>query len=226
MPSALIIGASRGIGHELARQYLRDGWRVIATARKPEDIAALAALGAETHTLDVNNVEAVAGLGWKLDGEQLEVAILNAGVYGPRHDGFPTQGDFDQVMHTNVLAAMRLLPILAPMVCAAKGKGGGKLAVLSSRMGSLSERSSPGGSLYRASKAALNSVLIDTALSFGDRGATCVALHPGWVRTDMGGAGADLAVEDSAAGIRRTLAALPASPRAVYRNYDGTPISW
>ncbi|MBY0242601.1 MAG: SDR family oxidoreductase [Burkholderiaceae bacterium] len=229
MPSALIIGASRGIGHELVRQYLRDGWRVIATARKPDDVNALAAMGAHAHGLDVTNVEAVAGLGWKLDGEQLDVAILNAGVFGPRHDGFPLQTDFDQVMHTNVLAAMRLLPIMAPWVAAAFDKKNGKhgkLAVLSSRMGSLSERNHPSGSLYRASKAALNSVLIDTALTFGPQGVTCVALHPGWVQTDMGGAGADITVEESATGIRHTLATLPASPTATYRNYDGTEIGW
>ena len=222
MATALVIGASRGIGLELVKQYRADGWRVIATARKQEDYDALAALGAEPHKLDVNNVEAVAGIGWKLDGEELDVAILNAGVYGPRHDGFPMETDFNSVMHTNVLAAMRLLPIIAPMVSAAKGK----LAVLSSRMGSLSERNSPSGSLYRASKAALNSVLIDTALVHGKQGATCVAFHPGWVRTDMGGDSADLSVEESAAGIRNTLATLPASDRATYRNYDGTTIGW
>ena len=222
MAAALIIGASRGIGLEMARQYLAGGWRVIATARRAEDVDTLAAMGAEAHALDVTDVEACAGLGWKLDGEELNVAILNAGVYGPRHDGFPLRTDFDSVMHTNVLAAMRLLPIIAPMVGAARGK----LAVLSSRMGSLSERNNPTGSLYRASKAALNSVLIDTALTFGKQGATCVAFHPGWVRTDMGGAGADISAEESAAGIRATLAALPASDTAVYRNYDGTTIGW
>lgn len=224
MATALIIGASRGIGLELVKQYRNDGWRVIATARKQEDCDALAALGAEPHKLDVTNLEAVAGIGWKLDGEELDVAILNAGVYGPRHDGFPAQADFDAVMHTNVLAAMRLLPVLAPLVCASRGDG--KLAVLSSRMGSLSERTSPSGSLYRASKAALNSVLIDTALVFGKQGATCVAFHPGWVQTDMGGAGADITVEQSASGIRTTLAALPASEQAVYRDYAGHTIGW
>ncbi|MYM80648.1 SDR family oxidoreductase [Duganella sp. FT50W] len=222
MATVLVIGASRGIGLELVKQYRKDGWRVIATARKQEDCDALAALGAEPHKLDVNNVEAVAGIGWKMDGEELDVAILNAGVYGPRHDGFPTEADFNSVMHTNVLAAMRLLPILAPLVGAAQGK----LAVLSSRMGSLSERQSPQGSLYRASKAALNSVLIDTALVHGKQGVTCVAFHPGWVQTDMGGAGADITVEQSASGIRATLAALPTSEQAVYRAYDGTTIGW
>ncbi len=221
MATALIIGASRGIGLEMVRQYLSDGWRVIATARQAEDVDTLAAMGVEAHALDVTNVEACAGLGW-LDGEELDVAILNAGVYGPRHDGFPLRTDFDSVMHTNVLAAMRLLPIIAPMVCAVRGK----LAVLSSKMGSLSERAHPTGSLYRASKAALNSVLIDTALTFGKQGATCVAFHPGWVRTDMGGAGADISAEESAAGIRKTLSGLPASEAAVYRNYDGAEIGW
>ena len=222
MATALVICASRGIGLELVQQYLNDGWRVIATARRAGDCDMLTAIGAEAHKLDVTNVEACAGLGWKLDGEELDVAILNAGVYGPRHDGFPQQSDFDTVMHTNVLAAMRLLPIIAPLVCAARGK----LAVLSSKMGSLSERHSASGSLYRASKAALNSVLIDMALMHGKQGATCVAFHPGWVRTDMGGSSADLSVEESATGIRNTLAALPPSDQATYRNYDGTTIGW
>lgn len=222
MPTALIIGASRGIGLELVRQYRADGWRVIATARKAEDCATLVALGAEAHELDVTNVEACAGIGWKLDGEELEVAFLNAGVYGPRHDGFPMQTDFDQVMHTNVLAAMRLIPIVAPMVAAKRGK----FAVLSSRMGSLAERSNPVGSLYRASKAALNSVLIDAAFTYGPQGVSCVAFHPGWVRTDMGGADADISVEESASGMRATLAKLPHAERAVYLNYDGQPIAW
>jgi NAD(P)-dependent dehydrogenase (short-subunit alcohol dehydrogenase family) len=211
MALALIIGASRGIGLELVRQYRAEGWRVIATARRKEDVEMLAGMGAEAHKLDVTNVEAVAGLGWKLDGEQLDVAILNAGLFGPRPDGFPMQADFDAVMHVNVLSAMRLLPIIAPLVCA----GRGKLAVMSSRMGSLGERKGSTGSLYRASKAALNSVLVDTAHQFGPQGATCVALHPGWVRTDMGGAGAALSVEDSVRGIRKVLAELPASEKAV-----------
>ena len=222
MPTALILGASRGIGREMARQYLADGWRTIATARTQEQCAVLAAMGAEALTLDVADAASIAALGWKLDSERLDVAFLVAGVYGPRDDRFPTDAEFDAVMHTNVLAAMRLLPLVGPMVAAARGK----LAVLSSRMGSIGARTAAGASLYRASKAALNSVLRDASIEFGPQGATCLAFHPGWVQTDMGGVGADLRVEHSVAGLRATLAATSARDNGKFLNYDGTPIPW
>ena len=222
MSTVLILGASRGIGHEMVRQYRADGWRVIATARQPGDCEALRQLGAEAHQLDVTNPEAIGGLGWKLDDEKLDHAWLVAGVYGPRHDGFPTRQEFDSVMHTNVLAAMRLLPIVAPLVAHARGK----LGVLSSRMGSIGERSGTSGSLYRASKAALNSVLKDAALTYGPQGVTCISFHPGWVQTDMGGAQAPLGVEDSVRTLRATLAAADASKNGAFLNHDGTPIAW
>ncbi|HEY1043235.1 MAG TPA: SDR family oxidoreductase [Telluria sp.] len=222
MPTALILGASRGIGLELVRQYRQDGWRVLATYRKPEDAGRLKALGAEPHKLDVTNVDSVAALGWTLDGEHVDAAWLVAGVYGPRHDGFPTQADFDSVMHTNVLSAMRLLPIVAPMVAAA----GGKLAVISSQMGSIGARHSTMGTLYRASKAALNSVLVDTSINFASQGVTSVAFHPGWVQTDMGGQSATLSAEDSVKGLRATLASLTPADNGKFLNYDGKPIPW
>jgi NAD(P)-dependent dehydrogenase (short-subunit alcohol dehydrogenase family) len=222
MSTALILGASRGIGHEMARQYKADGWRVIATARKPEDLEALSRLGVEAHQLDVTNADSIAALGWKLDDEKIDTAWLVAGVYGPRHAGFPTQGEFDSVMHTNVLAAMRVLPIVGPLVAAT----GGRLGVLSSRMASIGERTSPAGSLYRASKAALNSVLKDASLTWGPQGATLVSFHPGWVQTDMGGPGASLTVEDSARNLRNTLALADASANGTFLNHDGKPIAW
>lgn len=222
MPTALIIGASRGIGHELARQYKADGWRVIATARKPEHLEDLARLGAEAHQLDVRNADSIAALGWKLDDDKIDAAWFSAGVFGPRHDSFPTQHEFDEVMHTNVLAPMRLLPIVAPLVASTNGK----LAVISSKMGSLEARHNTFGSTYRASKAALNSVLRDAALTYGSKGVTCVAFHPGWVKTDMGSETADLTPEESVRHLRATLAGVSQSANGSFLNYDGAPIPW
>ena len=222
MASALILGASRGIGLELARQYLADGWRVIATARSQADCDRLAGMGAHAHRLDVTSLESIATLACNLDGERLDVAVLNAGVFGPRDAAIPAQEQFDLVMHTNVLAAMRLLPVIAPLVAHQRGK----LAVLSSIMGSNGARDNPNATLYRASKAALNSVLTDTALEYGPQGATCIAFHPGWVKTEMGGAGASIEVEQSVAGMRATLAGLSAASNGAFLNYDGTPLPW
>ena len=215
MPSALIIGASRGIGLELVRQYLADGLRVLATARQVDDCERLAAMKAEVFQLDVTSLDDIEALGSGIIQESFDVAILNAGTFGPRGDEPPTQEEFDAVMHTNVLPAMRILPMLAPLA--------DKVGVLSSVMASIGTRNASHGSLYRASKAALNSVLADTALTAH---ATCVALHPGWVKTDMGGDGAQLDVDVAVAGLRATMAGLTRAHNGAFLNYDGTPIPW
>ena len=220
MPTVLVVGASRGIGHELARQYKADGWRVLATARKAEDMEALRRLGAAPYQLDVTSADSIGALAWHLDGEELDAAYLVAGVYGPRHGSFPTQQEFDTVMHTNVLAVMRLLPIVAPMVASRHGK----LVALSSDMGSIGLRHSSFATLYRASKAALNSVIKDA--SFTDPGATCIAMHPGWVQTDMGGPDAVLPVQQSVASMRATVARADAGATGSFLNHDGTPLPW
>ena len=218
----LVVGASRGIGLEFVRQYRAEGAQVTATARSEDGLARLHALGATALRLDVASAEGASALAWPIDGVLFDVVVHNAGVYGPRlaAPATPDQADFDAVMHTNVLGAMRVLPqvldALAP---------GAKLAVLSSRMGSIGARSGGAGWLYRASKAALNSVLVDIAQLVQGR-ATCVALHPGWVRTDMGGAGAELDVARSVADLRATIARLGPADNGRFLNHDGTPIPW
>ena len=222
MKNVLIVGASRGIGLEFVRQYRADGARVTGTARSDDGLARLQALGAQALRLDVASAASASGRAWPIDGEAFDGVVINAGVYGPRTQGLqtPTADEFDAVMHTNVLGAMRVLPQLDGALAP-----GAKLAVISSGMGSIGQRSNASGWLYRASKAALNSVLKDASLVLAGR-AICIAFHPGWVRTDMGGAGADLDVKDAVADMRQTLAGLGPDDNGTFRNHDGSVIPW
>jgi NAD(P)-dependent dehydrogenase (short-subunit alcohol dehydrogenase family) len=218
----LVLGASRGIGFELVRQYRDEGHAVTATARDDAGAARLAALGAHPLTLDVADLASCAGLAWSLDGEAFDVVWLVAGVYGPRTQGLepPSPAEFDAVMHTNVLGAMRLLPLVAGHLAP-----GARIGVLSTRMASIGTRSATSGWLYRASKAALNSLLKDMSIALAGR-AICVAFHPGWVKTSMGGAQAPLEVTQSAGDLRRTLQALTAEDNGRFLNHDGQTIAW
>ena len=220
--SVLVIGASRGIGLELVRQYRAEGVRVTATARDDAGLHALTSLGAKALRVDVAKMASVSSLAWQIDGEGFDTVFFVAGVYGPRQAGLdtPTEAEFDDVMHANVLGPMRVIPQVLDALAL-----GARLGILSSRMGSMGLRTNPSGWLYRASKAAVNSVLKDTALVLADR-AICVALHPGWVRTDMGGAEADLSVEASARDLRRTLATRQPADSGGFFNHDGTPLLW
>lgn len=226
MPTALVLGASRGLGLEFVRQYRADGWRVIAAARSDDGVAALKALGAEAHKVDLTDAGAVAGLGWKLDGETIDVAIYNAGVIGPRSETAQpvTREEFDDVMHINVLGPMMALPLLLPFVEPGNHGRGGVLAVLSSRMGSIGAMDSNRSWLYRVSKASVNAAI--KAVSLDAHHAICVALHPGWVQTDMGGPKADLTPQQSVAGMRRVLAGVTRNDNGSFHNYDGTTIPW
>jgi NAD(P)-dependent dehydrogenase (short-subunit alcohol dehydrogenase family) len=218
----LVIGASRGIGLELVRQYREDGHAVLGTVRDDAGESRVRALGARTLRLDVSDANSCSALTWPLDGERFDHVYLNAGVHGPRLREFetPSQADFDHVMHTNVLGPMRLLPLLPDVLAP-----GARVAVLSSRMGSIGLRTAAQSGLYRASKAALNSVLKDASLVLGGR-AVCVALHPGWVRTDMGGPQGELDVTRSVADLRRTVSRLGAADNGCFFNHDGSPLEW
>lgn len=216
MNSILVIGASRGIGLELVRQYTDAGRRVIATVRDDAGRERVLALGAEVLTVDVANPASVSGLAWQLDGEKLDLALYVAGVIRrPNALTPPTQQDFDAVMHTNVLGAMQAIPQVAPLVVEA----GGVFAFLSSSMSQIGSVPNSSSWLYRTSKAALNMAV--AAAQHDYPGATLVTIDPGWVQTDMGGGGAPLTVEDSVRGLRNTLASVTAADKGRLLHYDG-----
>jgi len=224
MATVLLIGASRGIGLEMARQYRQDGWRVIGTARDDAGLARLRALDCEALRVDVADPASNSGLAWQLDGEKLDLAIYVAGVID-RADTTtpPIRETFDRLMHTNVMGAAMALPQIAPIL----QEAGGVFAVISSVMGSLAQTQSGGSALYRISKAALNMWM--RCAQFDHPKLCCVAFHPGWVQTDMGGAQAPLTPVQSAADLRQTLERVRAH-RAQYQgaflNHDGSPLPW
>ncbi len=222
MPTALVIGASRGIGREFVRQLLDARWKVFASARDAAALAELRGAGAEPIELDVTKPESLAALGWRLDGERLDLALYVAGIYGPPHQDSATTGgaDFDRVMHTNVLGAIQAIPLVAPLVAAARGRFG----FVSSGMGSIADTDASYGRLYRVSKAALNMAVRSAAPDYPD--AIFVALCPGWVRTDLGGPQAPVAVEDSVRGMLEVLRGLTAADSGSFRHYSGRQMAW
>jgi NAD(P)-dependent dehydrogenase (short-subunit alcohol dehydrogenase family) len=219
----LVLGASRGIGLEFVRQYAEAGDSVIATARDDEGIARLKALGATAFKLDVADPKSVSGLDWQLDGEKVDVALYVAGVFpqgGARTP--PTQEEFDRTLHTNVLGAMQAIPQVTPMVEAA---GAGKFVFITSGMAQIAGVASSHAWTYRVSKAALNMAVAAAQNDYPK--AVMVAMSPGWVKTDMGGAGASLTVQQSVSAMRKAIAGLTSKHKGAFLDYDGSPItSW
>ena len=224
--NVLVIGASRGIGLELVRQYLDAGDRVLATARDDAGLQRLSALGAKAFKLDVAQPASVSSLSWLLDGEKLDLALYVAGVFAAdTAKSPPTQQAFDAMMHTNVLGAMQVLPQVAPWVEEARGQ----FVFLSSEMGCIGQVPGSYGWLYRASKAALNMAVVAAQGDYPQ--AQMVLMHPGWVQTDMGTRAATLTVHESVTGMRASLAELIRPDHALssrdvpYLQWDGTLFS-
>ena len=227
MPSVLITGANRGLGLEFTRQYAADGWRVFAACRDPAGARDLAAVEGDVsaETLDVDDGPQVAALANKLSGQPIDVLINNAGIYGPK-DVTRDTVDYDawgQVFRTNAMSPLAVSAAFAANV--AQG-GQKKIITLSSIMGSIAENDSSGDFIYRSSKAAVNAVMKSLAGDLKSEGITVVVLHPGWVRTDMGGPDASIEAPESVTGMRAVIAGLKESDSGRFLNYDGTEIPW
>ena len=227
MPTVFITGANRGLGLEFARQYAAAGWRVIATSRTPDKADALKALGprVSVHRLDVADLAATAALGRTLAAETIDVLIANAGISVARDMTAETVSAgadaWERTLRVNALAPLALAGAFhAPVVRSEQRK----MIAITSRLGSMGANSDGGLYAYRSSKAALNAMWRSFALDHAD--VIAVLLHPGWVRTDMGGPGALLDPEQSVAGLRRVIANLGKADSGRFYHYDGSPIPW
>ena len=222
--TVLITGANRGIGLELARQFSERGNTVIGTARKPAEAMDLKALKVRVEQLDVTDTASVQALAGRLQGEPIDLLVNNAGIGGHTADSFAAT-DFDLVAQTfdvNSLGPMRVTQALLPNLEAGEGK---TVVQISSTMGSI-EQNRGGYYGYRASKAALNMFNKSLAAELGKRGYTCIVMHPGWVKTRMGGAAAPVKPEDSVAGMLKVIEGLTPEDNGRFIDFQGPAIPW
>jgi len=239
MWTVLITGASRGLGLELARQYLADGWRVLAGARQPSaatelnELAAGSAGRMTVHALDVTDHAQSDALARTLAGVPVDVLINCAGVMG--HQSFAEKGmgmqrfgttdyaDWLETLRINLLGPMKVAEAFVEHVAASEQK---KIITLTSILGSMASNQVGGLYAYRSSKAGVNAVMKSMAIDLGRRGIVAIPLHPGWVRTALGGPRADLDAATSAAGMRRVIAALTPAQSGRYLQWDGRELPW
>lgn len=225
-PTILIVGASRGIGLGLVREYLARGWRVIATERKPSPALAAVATDAGANlvikTLDINDRANISTLADDLDGESLDVLFVNAGVSdNPKQtiNEISTE-EFAHVMVTNALSPLRIVETLSPLV-----RKDGSVAAMSTALGSIANNTDGGYETYRASKVALNMLLRSFVARAGEQ-RSFLALMPGWVKTDMGGPDAPVEVSDSVRGLADVVAQHAGKQGLVFVDYQGNTIPW
>lgn len=230
MYNILVAGASRGIGLGLVHAYLERGDRVFAVARDPARALGLAALAAQygerlcTIACDLNRPDAAARILAALGSCALDRLLLNAGIYGPAAQDVATVGaeEIAQLFLSNAIAPLRLARALSPRL-----RADGVLACTSSVMGSLQLSQGADMPLYAASKAALNSLLRSWAVQLGEaRSFSLLALHPGWVQTDMGGAQAPLTVAQSVAGLLAVIEAAAGRRDCRFVDYQGQALPW
>jgi NAD(P)-dependent dehydrogenase (short-subunit alcohol dehydrogenase family) len=222
MPTVLITGANRGLGLEFARQYAAAGWRVLATVRDPLAGQPASAAGAAVYVCDVADAGSVARLARSLEAETLDLLLCNAGVYGNAQSfGAIDAEEFLQVIRVNTVAPLKLAEAFAGRMAGRK-----IIAAVSSMMGSIADDTSGGAYAYRCSKAALNMVIKNLSVDLKPQGITTVALSPGWVKTDMGGANAPLEAPAAVAGMRNVLDALRAEDSGAFIHYDGRRLPW
>ncbi len=222
-PTVLITGANRGLGLEFARQYREAGWTVIGTARSPDRAGDLRALNVEVLKLDVVDRDSIAALASSLEGRAIDLLINNAGIF-PRVSEIEKvdADDYARTLMVNTLGPVLVTQALLPNLRQGELK---RVVNITSQLGSI-ENSSGGYYGYRESKSALNMFTRSLAAELGPEGFICLAIHPGWVRTDMGGPQANLSVEESITAMRKTIDNMTADDNGVYRGYTGEIVAW
>ena len=236
MNTILITGANRGLGLEFTRQYLEDGWRVLAASRQPGD--ALSGLAADhdalsLHALDVADHGQIDALAAELRDQPLDVLLNNAGFFGTV--GFADGGveaqsfgssdfeDWARVYRVNVMGPMKMAEAFVEQVAASEQR---KIVTLTSMLGSMGLNNIGGLYAYRSSKAAVNAVMHSMGIDLRKRGILATAIHPGWARTGMGGPQAELDTETAVRGVRQVIANLGEDSLGHVTAYSGEALPY
>jgi len=229
-PTILITGANRGIGLVLTRQFAADSWQVLACCRSPDDATQLQALAErnraiEVHALDVTDYEQMASLADHLANRSIDILLSNAGIYGSKGVGFGAVDalEWRQVLEVNTIAPLMLVQAFVEQVATSQQK---LVAVISSKVGSIADNSSGGSYVYRSSKTAVNQVVKCLSIDLADRGISVISLHPGWVKTDMGGPNAEISTDESVAGLKSILQTTGIAQSGRFIEYNGEAIPW
>ena len=232
MKTALITGTNRGIGLEFVRQYAKDGWRVFACCRNPVTAEALNRLAAHypnqitVHPLDVTSHHQIEQLSQALSNQTIDLLINNAGVYPPGHgDSFGTTdyAAWSYSFAVNTMAPLKMVEAFIQQISTSQLK---TIITITSKMGSIADNRGGGSYIYRSSKAAVNIVMKSMSIDLNSNQITAVLLHPGWVRTDMGGPNALITAEQSVTGMRRVISNLKFADSSKFYAFDGQIVPW
>jgi NAD(P)-dependent dehydrogenase (short-subunit alcohol dehydrogenase family) len=233
MATVLITGANRGLGLGLSRVYLEDGWDVIAVVRKTSpELDKLACSRLDIRECQLTDDGELAAIADSLAGQTIDVLINNAGrmakTQGDTTEGVQGFGHFDRaiwhdVFDINLFTPMRLSELLVQQVGKAER---GRIVTLSSMLGSMALNQSGGLYAYRASKAGVNAIMKSMAIDLAEHGIISVAMHPGWVRTDMGGSRASFDIETSVNGMKAVIDGLRIEDSGKFLSHDGSEMPW
>ena len=228
--SILITGTNRGIGLEFVKHYLKNNEKVIATCRNKNSAKDLLELKNTTSNLslvelNVSNPNSINEFASKITDQPIDTFINNAGVFGPRNNEF---GNFNakewlDVFNINTIAPLLITQKILKNLRLGKNK---KLVFISSKVGSIEENTDGGMYIYRSSKTALNQVIKSLSIDFKDENFIAVALHPGWVKTDMGGPNALIDTKTSVKGMAEVINSLVLKNSGRFYNYKGSSIPW
>lgn len=230
MATVLITGANRGLGLDFCRQYAEDNWQVMACCRDPQRARALNQLAercsnVSVFALDVADFAQIEQLAAQLDGP-IDVLLNNAGVYGDEAAhrlGNLDYATWQRTMAINVFAPVKMTEAFLPHLLRGEQK---KVVAMSSLMGSIADNTSGGSILYRSSKAALNAAMKSIAIELQSKQIAVLILHPGWVKTDMGGAQAPMEIPQSVSCMRETIAHFTLAQTGAFLRYDASVLPW